>query len=229
MVSALFRVGLAAFALALTVGCSTLARVNGAKTLEPGQTQIGVSGSLQQGANPLSTGTIPLPQGEVFVRRGLLPNLDMGARLYLVGAGMDVRYRFHEGERLHLAINPSYGVVVVPFVGSVRGSGSLDVRVPLIAEWELGPRSSIAGGPTLVLRRQRNDFTWSLGAEETARVLRLDAYAGAGLRYSTTRGRVILGVNADLYAQTARHAGPAYAVGADLSFVPQLPKKTPRR
>jgi hypothetical protein len=229
VVSALLRLGFAAFALAFAVGCSTLARVNGAKTLEPGQTQIGVSGSLQQGANPLSTGTIPLPQGEVFVRRGLAPNLDMGARLYLVGAGMDVRYRFYEGERLHLAINPGYGVVMVPFVGSVRGSGSLDVRVPLIAEWELGPRSSIAGGPTLVLRRQRNDFTWSLGAEDTARVLRLDAYAGAGARYAYSQGRVILGVNADLYAQTARHAGPAYAVGVDLSLIPRQVQKVPRR
>lgn len=227
--SGLLRLGLAALALAFAVGCSTLARVNGAKTLEPGQTQIGVSGSLQQGANPLSTGTIPLPQGEVFVRRGLAPNLDMGARLYLVGAGMDVRYRFYEGERLHLAINSGYGLVMVPFVGSVRGSGSLDVRVPLIAEWELGPRSSIAGGPTLVLRRQRNDFTWSLGAEDTARVLRLDAYAGAGVRYAYSQGRIILGVNADLYAQTARHAGPAYAIGADLSLIPRQVQKAPRR
>ncbi len=227
--SGLIRLGLAAFALAFAVGCSTLARVNGAKTLEPGQTQIGVSGSLQQGSNPLSTGTIPLPQGEVFVRRGLAPNLDMGARLYLVGVGMDVRYRFYEGERLHLALNPGYGLVMVPFVGSVRGSGSLDVRVPLVAELELGERSSVAGGPTLVLRRQRNDFTWSLGAEDTARVLRLDAYAGAGVRYAYSQGRIILGVNADLYAQTARHAGPAYAVGADLSVIPQQVRKAPRR
>lgn len=229
MVIAALRVGLAALTLALAVGCSTLARVNGAKTLDPGQTQIGVSGSLQQGSNPLSTGTIPLPQGELFVRRGLAPNLDMGARLYLVGAGMDLRYRFYEGDRLHLAINPGYGVVVVPFAGSVRGSGSLDVRVPLIAEWELGPRSSVAGGPTLVMRRQRNDFTWFLEADETARVLRLDAYAGAGVRYAYTQGRVILGVNADLYAQTARHAGPAYAIGADLSIIPQQVRKAPRR
>ncbi|MEY3209773.1 MAG: hypothetical protein RIT28_254 [Pseudomonadota bacterium] len=227
--SALIRLGLAAFALAFAVGCSTLARVNGAKTLDPGQTQIGVSGSLQQGSNPLSTGTIPLPQGEVFVRRGVAPNLDMGARLYLVGVGMDVRYRFYEGERLHLALNPGYGLVVVPFAGSVRGSGSLDVRVPLIAEFELGERSSVAGGPTLVLRRQRNDFTWFIGAEDTARVLRLDAYAGAGVRYAYSQGRIILGVNADLYAQTARHAGPAYAVGADLSIIPQQVRKAPRR
>ena len=229
MVSGLLRLGLAALGLTFAVGCSTLARVNGAKTLEPGQTQIGVSGSVQQGSNPLSTGTIPLPQGEVFVRRGLAPNLDMGARLYLVGAGMDVRYRFYEGERLHLAINPGYGLVIVPFAGSVRGSGSLDVRVPLIAEWELGPRSSVAGGPTLVLRRQRNDFTWFIDADETARVLRLDAYAGAGLRYSYTQGRIILGVNADLYAQTARHAGPAYAIGADLSLIPRQVRKASRR
>jgi hypothetical protein len=38
-----------------------------------------------------------------------------------------------------------------------------------------------------------------------------------------------LGVNADLYAQTARHAGPAYAIGADLSIIPQQVRKAPRR
>ena len=69
----------------------------------------------------------------------------------------------------------------------------------------------------------------SLDADETARVLRLDAYAGAGVRYAYTQGRVILGVNADVYAQTARHAGPAYAIGADLSIIPQQVRKAPRR
>lgn len=203
--------------LALGTACSTLARVNGARTLEPGQAAVGASGSLQKGSNPISAGLLPLPQGEVYLRLGLRPNLDLGARAYLVGAGVDLRYRFYHDDRWHLAVNPGVSAVVLPTRLLGAGGGSFDLRTPIIAEYELNPWSSLSAGPTLVLRRQRNSFgEAALG--DSGRLLRLDAYVGGGARYELHPKQWILGVNADLYAQPARHAGPAWAVGVDVGM-----------
>lgn len=216
------RLLVAAALLALGSACSTLARVNGARTLEPGQAVVAVSGSLQQGSNPLSAGILPLPQGEVALRLGVRPNLDVGARAYLVGAGVDVRYRFYQSGPWHLAVNPGLSAVVLPTRLLGAGGGSVDLRAPLIAELELNGWSSLAGGPTLVLRRQRNSFgEAALGGSGT--LLRLDSYLGGGLRYELHPKQWVIGLNADVYAQPARHAGPAWAVGLDVGLKSRAP------
>lgn len=205
-------------ALALGCACSTLSRVNGAKTLEPGQAQIGVSGTIQRAGNPLSVGTLPLPQAEVFGRIGLVENVDAGLRLYLVGAGFDVRYRFYHQNRVHFAVDPALSAVWLPFVGGLpAGQGSFDVRAPVIGELEFGKqaRNSISGGPTLLLRNQYNSVDMAeLGK---GRLWRLDAYAGGGLRYEGRPGGAVIGVVGDIFATPARNAGIAYALGVDLS------------
>ncbi|MCB9762321.1 MAG: hypothetical protein H6739_21155 [Alphaproteobacteria bacterium] len=211
------RTLLAVAGLALGTACSTLSTVTGAKTLEPGQLQIAGAGSLQRGGNPLSIGTLPLPQGEVVARFGLADNLDMGARLYLVGAAVDVRYRFYHNDRLHLAVAPGLAGTWAPLVGgTVAGQGSVELRAPVLGEFELSPIHSIMGGPALILRRQRNAI--DAPELEDARLTRLDAYAGLGARYELHPKRFVLGFSADLYAQPARHAGPAWALGVDMGF-----------
>lgn len=214
----MIRLFLALVSLALATACSTLSTINGARTLEPGAVMVGAGASLQRGGNPITIGTIPLPQPELAIRFGLRENIDMGWRIYPVGAQVDARYRFYQQDRLHVAVNPALGVLWVPlFGGALGGQGSLTVRAPVIAEYEIGPYSSIMGGPTLILRRQRNAF--EAPGLEGARLTRLDAFVGGGLRYEVHPKRVVLGVAVDLYAQPARHAGPAWSAGVDFGVV----------
>lgn len=220
------RVLLIALFLGYGAACTTLSRVNGAKTLEPGQAQVGLSGTLQRGGNPLSVGTIPLPQGELFGRYGVSENLDVGARIYLVGAGIDARYRFWHNERWHFAVNPAFNAVYIPFSNTARGNGSFDVRAPVIAEVFLGKRQihALSVAPTLILRQQYT--TMDLVEAGDGRLWRLDAFAGGGARYEfqpwarkeERKSPFVFGVTADVFGQPARHAGIAYTAGFDLSL-----------
>ncbi|MCB9741166.1 MAG: hypothetical protein H6740_00900 [Alphaproteobacteria bacterium] len=204
-------------ALLLLLACTTLSTVTGARPLEPGQVRLGVAPSLQSGGNPLSIGTLPLPQLEAVGRVGISENVDLGARLYLVGAAVDVRYRFYAGERLHLAVAPGLAGTWVPFYGSLSGQGGLEMRVPVAAEWVLSDKAAVMTSPTAVLRRSRT--TMDNEIIQDGRVTRLDAFTGAGLRYERRpHDRLIIGLSADLYAQPARHLGPAWSVGLDMAL-----------
>ena len=214
------RLCLAIAALALGTACSTLSTIHGARTLEPGQVEVGFATSLQRGGNPITIGTIPLPQPELALRFGLRDNMDLGWRLYPVGAQVDLRYRFYHQDNLHVAFDPALGALWVPlYGGTLGGQGSVTVRAPVIAEYEIGPYSSIMGGPTLILRRQRNAI--EAPGIEGARLTRLDAFAGGGVRYEVHPKQIVLGASFDLYAQPARHAGPAFSVGLDFGIVPK--------
>lgn len=196
------------------IGCTTLSTLEGARTLEPGQLQVVGGLSLQRGGNPLSYAGIPIPQLEVAGRYGVAPDLDLGFRLYMLGLGTDVRYRFiHEGD-LHVAVTPGLYGFWLPGAGS--GQGSIEVRTPLTAEYELTEVVSVAGGPRLVLRNQWN----SIDDPEIGRgsATRLDVFAGAGGRLELHPKRLVVGFGLDLYGQPTRYGGLSWSAGVDFGF-----------
>ena len=200
--------------LAALGGCTTLATLDGARTLAPKQTQWTVAASLQRGANPLSGSVIPLPQLELAYRRGLAPDVDFGLRLYLLGLGSDVRYRFlHEGP-LHVAVQPGLFLFALP-IGGGPGQGSVEVRAPVTAEVELSDRWSVAAGGRVFLREQWNS---SRIGDELGLATRLDSYLGAAGRFEYHTPRFGIGFGLDLYGQQARAAGLAWSTGVDFQF-----------
>lgn len=200
--------------IALLVACSTLATVDGARTLSPKQVQFTVAGSLQQGGSSLSNAGFPLPVTELGLRVGVAEDFDVGARIYPVGVLLDARYRFFHDDRWHAAVQPGIGLFGFPTLG-----GSLDWRAPVTVEFDVSRRVSLAGGPKLVLRDQWNDA----GGEVAHR---LDLFAGGALRFEVHGERVGWGLAVDGFAQPARLAGPAWSIG---TYVRWIPRERPRR
>jgi hypothetical protein len=193
------------------VGCSTLSTIDGARTLDRGQSQWKVAISDQYGSNGLSSASA-LPEVEVAYRRGFAEDFDAGVRFYLLGTMLDARYRvFHEG-RWHLAVDPGVGLFFLPTIG-----GSVDVRAPLIAEYEVNRWFSLAGGPKAILRTPWNRV--DLGDGKHAVQGRFDVYAGGALRLDVQSRRVSFGLTTDVYGQPARASGFAWSIGLDVGFL----------
>lgn len=196
--------------IVMVLACSTLSTIDGARTLDRGQTQWKLALSEQYASNGLSTAGA-LPQVEVAYRRGIAEDFDAGLRFYLLGVMADARYRVvHEG-RWHVAVNPAVGVFAIPTLG-----GSLDVRTPVIAEYEVTPWFSVAAGPKAILRTPWNSV--DLGDGKRTVQGRFDVFAGGALRLELRLRRFSLGVSGDLYGQPARASGAAWSIGVDLAL-----------
>jgi hypothetical protein len=196
--------------VSLATACSTLSTLHGARTLEPHQTAVGFGISLQHASNPLGNVLPAFPQVELAVRWGLVPDVDVGFRAYLLGLGGDVRYRFYHDDRLDLAVAPGLDAFYFPSQG-----GSANLRAPLLGEVQLNRTFSLGGGPALMLRDQWNQVALGDAKGLTSRV---DVYAGGGARIEAHGPYVAVGLSTDLYAQPARVAGLAWSAGVDLSF-----------
>lgn len=203
------RALLAAAPLALS-GCLTFSRVYGARTLEPGQLEAGLALGVRPGDDPESL--VPVPQGPLILRAGVLPDVDLGFKVYLLGLGTDVRWRFfHEG-RWHLAVNPGLGAVFLPSLLNPTDFGALEATMPLLGEVELNRWLSVAGGAHLTFRDRPN-----LAADGI--LWRFDAYTGAGARLEAHPGVTVVGLYGDLVFVPTRYTGlPTWAAGLDVKF-----------
>lgn len=192
------------------LGCSTLSTIDGARTLEPGQHQWKLAIADQYGSNGLSSAGA-LPQLELAYRRGFAEDFDAGIRFYLLGTMVDARYRVIHDGNWHVAVDPAFSVFFIPTVG-----GSVDVRAPLIAEYELTRWLSVAGGPKVIVRSPWNRV--DLGDGKHTVQGRFDSYLGGALRVEAHSRRFAFGLTGDLYGQPARASGVAWSIGIDLGF-----------
>lgn len=200
---------------AILAGCSTLGTLSGARPLDPGQHALQAAISLQHASEPLSLATdLPLPQLEVGYRHGLAPDLDWGARVYLFGTVADLRYRFARVGRFDLATQPSLGLCVLPT--PALGLGNLDLGLPLVAETDLGPKTSLV---LAVRTLAREHFAWvddpSTG---TGAAGRFELMAGGGIRVSRRFRRLTLGGYGDVLVNTSRLGPLWWAGGVDLGL-----------
>lgn len=188
--------------IALLAACTTLHTVEGAKTLEPGQWQFATAGSVQGRQNGISTALgVPIGQGEVGFRYGLVPDVDIGTRVYIGGLYTDVRYRFLERGEWDLAVAPGIGGFVIP--DPTRPTGTLDLRTPVRAQRPLGPRWDASMGVTPMARNGLGTFDLLLGAN-------------ARLEFHTPR--FFLGLGGDVYAQPTYGFQPAWVAGLDMGL-----------
>ncbi len=204
------------FALTLASGCSTMGTLHGARPLEPGQNMMQAALSLQKGSNFLSGSLdLPLPQIELGFRRGLAPDVDWGARVYLLGIVGDVRYRFARVGSFDVATQPSIGVFTLPMTDF--SMGNVDLSLPLVAETDLGKKSSLVLAGRTVARQHFASMTDETLGSGTAG--RFELLAGGGVRISRRFRRLRLGGYGDVLVNTSRLGPLWWDGGVDLGLV----------
>lgn len=203
--------------LAAMSGCSTMGTLHGARPLEPGQSMMQAALSVQKGSNFLSGSVdLPLPQIELGYRRGLVQDVDWGARIYLLGAVADLRYRFARVGSFDIATQPSLGVFALPTAG--LSLGNVDLTLPLVAETDLGKRCSLVlAGRTVARQHFASMDDDSLGSGTAGR---FELLAGGGARLSwRIKKRVRLGGYGDVLVNTSRLGPLWWDGGVDFGLV----------
>jgi hypothetical protein len=195
-------------------GCATTAVLDGARTLEPGQSQVQASLSAQRGGNALSNSmSLPMPDIEVGFRRGLSPDLDAGVRLYGLGAGCDLRYRFLHTASFDAAFAPGFGVsgLLVPLFTL----GSADLWVPLRGEVDLSHGLSF----TVEGRAQVHQlFSWMReSGEGSGTAGHYELLTGGGARIAWRWRRFTLGGYVEILG-TTRASSPWLSGGLDAGW-----------
>ncbi len=207
----------------LLAGCTSVATLQGARPLETGQRTFQVGTSMQYGSSAVSGALgLPLPQVDVQWRRGLAPDLDWGLRAYLFGVRADLRYRFAQVGRWHLATQP--GLALAGFPVPTYLVMNTDLDLPLLAEVELGRRSSLTfAGRALA----RENVAWVSSTGRGSGVSgRYEFLAGGGVRWAIAFRRVGLGVFADGLRNTTRGGPPWLTGGVDLTLA-RRPRPAP--
>lgn len=144
-------------------GCASLSTVHTAHALRPGETKISANTSLVGGGvpgltfgavdatreQPLSDVGVPVPQAELEVRRGLAPRFDAGLRVFLLGAGADVKFQFLQRAKWDAAFVPGVSGSYVNFSNAEtrRRFGEADVSLPVLFGRHIGQNSSFVIGP----------------------------------------------------------------------------------
>ena len=207
--------------LGLLAGCTSVATLQGARPLEPGQRAFQVGVSAQYGSSSASGAlAVPLPQVDVGLRWGLAPDLDWGLRAYLLGVRGDLRYRFARAGNWHFAAQPGFALAGLPVPTYLVMNADLDM--PVLAEVVLGPRASLTLAGRALAREHVAWISNDLGSGVSGRY---EFLAGGGARYALAFGRVGLGFFADGLANTTRGGPPWVTGGVDLAIGPR--KKAP--
>lgn len=138
------RASLAAMALAAMAGCPSTTVYRTADPVEPGRWQVGGAAGIGAMSDREQQTRLPTGHVELSARRGVAPDLDLGAKLYTVGAELSATYRFYRGDRWSLAALPSLGgartsenAVTVDAIHLFAGLGAVASR-PLSRRWTLG-------------------------------------------------------------------------------------------
>jgi hypothetical protein len=143
--------------LALT-GCPSLSTMQTPRTVPQGQVRFGLGfeavGIKTAARTDSSTGTttpsesVTFPQFELTLRYGVTDNLDIGGKLYLIGAEAGFKYQFLRGP-LDVAIAPAASYISI---GSSSGDTSSSVsatylHLPVLFGFNLNDNVAISFGP----------------------------------------------------------------------------------
>jgi hypothetical protein len=201
--------------IALFLGCAHIGMIEGAIPLEAGERRLSMDVQVSRSPGPVGSSTgIPLPQVGGQWRAGLGANTDLGIHVYTIGNGVDVRYRFARKGPWHFAIDPRLDVFVVP-LGTLLFYTSLDLKLPLLAEWAFSERWHAAGGLGVV---GRQTFFSGGTPELTTSASSFELLTGGGLRFSYHKSKFHLGISGNLYVDVIRGTGLYGGLGMDLGF-----------
>ena len=150
-------VGSGIVSLALT-GCPSLSTMQTPRTVPLGQVRFGLGfeavGIKTAARSDSSTGTttpsqsVTFPQLELSLRYGVTDNLDIGGKLYLIGAEAGFKYQFLRGP-LDVAVAPAASYISF---GSSSGSSSSSIsatylHLPVLFGLNLNDNVAISFGP----------------------------------------------------------------------------------
>lgn len=206
------------------LGCAHVGYLDGAHVLDRGSSEYTFDLSYARDPNALSTVTgDALPSAGFHWRSGLAPNLDAGFHLYTFGIGGDIRLQVVDESGWAMAVQPQFDGFFIPLTGA--DFGVLDLTFPVRAEVPLSDRTSIFGGPAVLLR-QGWFVTEASGLRtrsDAADVL-VGGGAGVSLRFSALR----LGLSGSVYGDLARATGVYGGISIHLTRVvvsaPSLPQ-----
>src|SRR4051812_22691591 len=143
--------------LALT-GCPSLSTMQTPRTVPQGQVRLGLGfeavGIKPPARTDSSTGTttpsqsVTFPQFELTLRYGVTDNLDIGGKLYLIGAEAGLKYQFLRGP-LDVAIAPAASYISI---GSSSGDSSSSIsatylHLPVLFGLNINENVAISFGP----------------------------------------------------------------------------------
>ena len=131
--------------------------------------------------------------------------------------GMDVRHRFFQHKRLHVATIPSFNVALNP-VSTL--TTIVDVSLPLVLELDVGNNLAIIADLRVTLRNELVPFNGTL-------LPRLAVLPGVGTRLEWTPKKFRLGLSVAWIPQSGR--GGEHGVSAGLDFGARVPNTKTRR
>jgi len=141
-------------AFLVMTGCPSLSTMQTPATVPKGEVRLGMGlesvGFSEKDANG-NVKTDTVPQFEFNARYGLTDNVDVGAKLYLLGLEVGGKYQFAKGD-FEAAIAPavSYISVTVSDSGSNGNGDTLRVaylHLPLLLGYKLTDSLELAFGP----------------------------------------------------------------------------------
>jgi hypothetical protein len=124
-------------------------------------------------------GTLPNPFPDIYMRFGLMDNLDIGFRLFWLGIQSDVKIRLVNSDVFSLAIAPGLGYSR-PFL--IFGEYFLDV--PLLLTFKLGEYVKLYASGHARVSGWRIDL---LGVDESEDIHAFGAGANLGFQFGTKR------------------------------------------
>ena len=188
-------------------GCIPFMGLHGAQPVPKGQVDLQTAAVVQTNTGDLSGLTMPMPV--VGTRIGLGQDTDIGVSLMALGGGVDIRHRFYQRGKLHLATIP--GV----FVGYNGDSEflSTDFRAPFVLEYAAGKNISLIVDARLVVREYWLLYDDPMGP---GTFNRSEFFWGGGGRFDWHPKRFRLGVGAQVFHQPIDGGNLAVTLGLDM-------------
>jgi hypothetical protein len=206
-------------------GCAPLLVMHGAQPIPKNQVelQLGAVGEKNTG----EYGNFVPPRPMLAARIGLGDDIDMGTRLFGSGVGFDMRYRFFQKGRLHIAMTPGLNFAYATDSSTVIS----DFYAPVTVEWDMGQNISLIADARMVFR----EF-WLLYGRNTmgkGQFNRLEVFMGGGGRFEWHPKRFRLGLGFQTFYQPVDGAKLAVTGGLDLGLRigrdPDKPKRERKR
>ncbi|MFU8804962.1 MAG: hypothetical protein ACNA8W_14210 [Bradymonadaceae bacterium] len=155
--------GLVALVALTGTGCMNMSTLQTARALEAGESRILVGGGyftspeVNDAAEDVSGTdvTLSFPYLEAGYRRGIIPNLEAGAKLTIPGSiGLDAKYQFVDAGGFALATGGG-----LSYLSLTSGTGEnevsstvIDLIVPVYASYDVGEYLSLYSAPKYILR-----------------------------------------------------------------------------
>lgn len=137
----------------LFVGCMSMSTLQTARTLKPDASQITIGGGYFKSPSADSaTGTdLKFPYLEGGYRRGIMPNLDAGAKWTVPGSiTVDGKYQFVDASGFAVASGLALGYLSASS-GSYK-STAIDVQLPVYTSYDFTNWFSLYAAPKAIMR-----------------------------------------------------------------------------